>query len=131
MEEAILHLYNKIVAKIPGNIIKEPGAFLSQYEKISDSTVEISVAVEVNEPEKKLKIPFELTELETHQDVIMHTTKGYADIDSDISIMYEWLKKHNERPATGFWIRHNAANDIAVASANNTLTIIQEIYSLQ
>ncbi|MFT3749443.1 MAG: hypothetical protein QM768_14045 [Agriterribacter sp.] len=130
MEEAILNSYNEIITQIPQDIIKEPGVFLSQYEKISDSAALLSVAIEINEPEKELKVPFELTELESHQAVVMRI-KSYSDIDSDVSIMYEWLKKHNERPATSFWVKHNPGNNVALASAANQLTIIQEIYSLQ
>ncbi|MFT3950270.1 MAG: hypothetical protein QM763_25110 [Agriterribacter sp.] len=122
MEDAILKSYNDIIAGIPQELIKEPGTFLSQYEKISDDAVALNVAVEINEPEKELKTPFELAELDSYPAVVMHTTKNYTELDADISIMYEWLKKHNERPATSFWVKHNPSNK---------LTIIQEVYSLQ
>ncbi|MFT4017103.1 MAG: hypothetical protein QM668_09090 [Agriterribacter sp.] len=130
IEEAILDSYNAIITQIPQDIIKEPGFFLSQYEKISDSAALLSVAVEINETEKEPEVPFELTELESHQAVVMRT-RSYSDIDSDVSIMYEWLKKHNERPATSFWVKHNPGNNVALASTSNQLTIIQEVYSLQ
>ncbi|PVD53210.1 hypothetical protein DC498_04855 [Terrimonas sp.] len=130
IEEAILDSYNAIITQIPQDIIKEPGFFLSQYEKISDSAALLSVAVEINETEKEPEVPFELTELESHQAVVMRT-RSYSDIDSDVSIMYEWLKKHNERPATSFWVKHNPGNNVALASTANQLTIIQEVYSLQ
>lgn len=93
MENTLIKSYNEIITAIPENLIKEPGAFLSQYEKISDSLIVLDVAVEITEPNQELKIPFEITELESHEAVIMRTTKGYTDIDTDISIMYEWLKK--------------------------------------
>lgn len=130
IEEAILNSYNAIITQIPQDIIKEPGFFLSQYEKISDSAALLSVAVEINETEKEPEVPFELTELESHQAVVMRT-RSYSDIDNDVSIMYEWLKKHNERPATSFWVKHNPGNNVALASTANQLTIIQEVYSLQ
>ncbi|MCC6289658.1 MAG: hypothetical protein IT249_17405 [Chitinophagaceae bacterium] len=131
MEDAILKSYNDIIASIPQELVKEPGTFLSQYEKISDVAVALSVAVEINEPEKELKTPFELAELDGYPAVVMHTTKNYKELDADVSIMYEWLKKHNERPATSFWVKHNPGNNIALASPDNKLTIIQEVYSLQ
>lgn len=131
LENAIWKSYNEIVSVIPENLIKEPGTFLSQYEKISDSSIVLSVAIEINESENELKIPYEVTELESHHAVVMHTTKNYTDIDGDVSVMYEWLKKQNVRPATSFWVKHNPGKNIAMASPDNKLTIIQEVYSLQ
>lgn len=131
LENAIQQSYSNIVADIPDYLIKEPGTFLSQYEKISDSAIEISVAVEINEPESELNIPYEITELDSYPAVVMHTTKNYTDIGTDVSIMYEWLKKHNERPATSFWVKHHPGNNIAMLSPDSKLTIIQEVYSLQ
>lgn len=131
MENAIIKSYNEIITTIAEPLIKEPGVFLSQYEKISDSVIILSVAVEINEPGNALKLPFELTELESHEAVIMRTAKNYSDIDTDVSIMYEWLKKNNIRPATSFWVKHNPGKNIAMASPDNKLTIIQEVYSLQ
>ena len=130
MENKLIKSYNEIIAALPENLIKNPGGFLSQHERIDDSVMVISVAVEINEPENELKLPFELTDMESHEAVVMHTTKGYSDMDTDISIMYEWLKKNNIRPATSFWVKHSPGNDVALIS-NNNLTIIQEIYSLQ
>lgn len=131
MENAIIKSYNEIITTIAEPLIKEPGVFLSQYEKISDSVIILSVAVEINEPGNALKLPFELTELESHEAVIMRTAKNYSDIDTDVSIMYEWLKKNNIRPATSFWVKHNPGNNMALVAPDNKLTIIQEIYSLQ
>lgn len=130
LENAISKLYDDITAALPASSIKEPGAFLSQYEKINDSLIALNVAVEINETEKELKKPFAITELESHSAITMHITKNYADLDTDISIMYEWLKKNNVRPAASFWVKHNPGNNIAMISPDSKLTVIQEIYSL-
>ena len=130
LENAISKLHNDIIDALPASSIKEPGAFLSQYERINDSLIALNVAVEINETEKELKKPFAVTELESHPAITMHITKNYADIDTDISIMYEWLKKNNVRPAASFWVKHSPGNNIAMISPDNKLTIIQEIYSL-
>ena len=131
VKDQIVYLYNTITAQLPAEEIKYPGNFLSQHEALNDSTVILCVAVAVTDTLQEVKEPFEMIEMDEHPAVIIQTQKSYTDMGEDISIMYEWLKNNDKRPATSYWIKHTPSADIAKATGKNSFTIIQEVYSIK
>ena len=131
LKDQIAYLHNKITAHLPAEEIKYPGTFLSQHEALNDSTIILCVAVAATDALQDVDEPFELIEMDEHPAVIIQTTKSYTDMDEDISIMYEWLKKNDKRPATSYWIKHTPSAGIAKATGKNSFTIIQEVYSIK
>jgi hypothetical protein len=131
VKDQVINLYDKITARLAAEAIQYPGTFLSQHEMLNDSSVVLCVAVAVTDNLRDVKEPFEMIEMDEHPVVIIQTRKDYTDMDEDISIMYEWLKKNDKRPATSYWVKHTPATGIAQASGNNNLTIIQEVYSIK
>lgn len=131
METTLNALYEKVTTVVPEAEITKPGIFLSQFEKLSDSTVKVCIAVEVSDETTSVKAPLELLETYDRKAIIIHSLKNYTDINDDLSVMYEWLKKNDARPATDYWIKHDLHSDIAQGPHNGGLTIIQEIYSLK
>ncbi|HTN08550.1 hypothetical protein [Agriterribacter sp.] len=131
VKEQIAYLHDKIIAQLPAEEIKHPGIYLSQHEALNDSTTMLCVAVAVTDALQEVKEPFEMIEMDEHPAVIIETQKSYTDMDEDIGIMYEWLKKNDKRPATSYWIRHTPSADIAKATGKNSFTIIQEVYSIK
>ncbi|HRP55359.1 hypothetical protein [Agriterribacter sp.] len=131
VKEQIALLHDTITAHLPVEDIKNPGTFLSQYEPLNDSIIILCVAVAVTDALQEVKEPFEMIEMDEHPAVIIQTQKSYTDMSEDITIMYEWLKKNDKRPATSYWIRHTPSADIAKATDKNYFTIIQEVYSVK
>ncbi len=131
MDAKLNELYTKIARAISEDEITHPGNFLYQFEKLNDSTVKLCIAVEVSEKTKSVKSPFELLETYDRKAIIIHSLKNYSDINDDLSVMYEWLKKNDARPATDYWIKHDLNKDLAKGPNQKGLTIIQEIYSLK
>ncbi|MBN8856775.1 MAG: hypothetical protein J0H29_00220 [Sphingobacteriales bacterium] len=133
MEITLNTLYRKVTNNIPENAITKPGCFLSQFEKLSDSTstVRVCIAVEVSDETTSVKAPFELLEVDDRQAITIHTLRNYTDLSDDLSVMYEWLKKNDARPATDYWIKHDLHTELAQGPNKSGLTIIQEIYSLK
>ncbi len=131
VKDQVIHLHNKITAQLPAAMIQYPGTFLSQHEMLNDSSVVLCVAVAVTDSLRDVDEPFEMIEMDEHPVVIIQTQKSYTDMDEDISIMYEWLKKNDKRPATSYWVKHTPSVGIAQAADNNKLTIIQEVYSIK
>jgi len=131
IEAALNTLYKEVTDNIPENAVTKPGCFLSQFEKLGDSAVRVCIAVEVSEETTSVKAPFELLEADDRQAIIIHTMRNYTDLNDDLSVMYEWLKKNDARPATDYWIKHDLHTALAQGPNKNGLTIIQEIYSLK
>ena len=131
VKDQIDYLHNKITTQLPTEEIKYPGTFLSQHETLNDSTIILCVAVAVTDTLQEVEEPFEMIEMDEHPAVIIQTQKGYTDMDEDISIMYEWLKKNDKRPATSYWIKHTPSADVAKATGKSNFTIIQEVYSIK
>ncbi len=131
VKDQVAYLYNKITDQLPVEEIQYPGTFLSQYEAVDDSTIILCVAVAVTDALQEAKEPFEMIEMDEHPVVIIQTQKSYTDMDEDIGIMYEWLKKNDKRPATSYWIKHTPSTDMAKATGKNNFTIIQEVYSIK
>ncbi|WP_152268971.1 hypothetical protein [Agriterribacter humi] len=131
VKDQIAYLHNTITAQLPAEEIQYPGTFLSQHEALNDSTIILCVAVAVTDALQEVKAPFEMIEMDEHPAVIIQTQKSYTDMDEDISIMYEWLKKNDKRPATSYWIKHTPSADIAKTTGKNNFTIIQEVYSIK
>ncbi|MCO5238470.1 MAG: hypothetical protein M9904_00315 [Chitinophagaceae bacterium] len=131
VKDQIAYLYRRITDHLPAEIIQNPGTFLSQYEVLNDSAVILCVAVTAADNLLDVKEPFDMIAMDEHPVVIIHTQRNYTDIDEDVSIMYEWLKKNDKRPATSYWIKHTPSADMAKATGKNNFTIIQEVYSLK
>lgn len=131
IKDGLTALHEKIIASIAPGMIKHPGNFLSQYEMVSDSTVKILVGVVVEGELDAVKMPLGLLEMDEHPAVIIHTDKCYTDLKEDISVMYEWLKKNDTRPATSYWVKHTTHPDLAHETNSDHLTIIQEVYSIK
>jgi len=131
MESTLNELYKKITKAVPAGAITYPGNFLSQFEKLNDSTVKVCIAVEVSDETTSVKTPMELLETDNRNAIIIHSLKSYTDINDDLSVMYEWLKKNDARPATDYWIKHDLNKDLAQGPNPKGLTILQEIYSLK
>ncbi|HRN54893.1 MAG TPA: hypothetical protein PLL71_00500 [Agriterribacter sp.] len=131
VKDQITYFYNTITAQLPAEEIQYPGTFLSQHEALNDSTIVLCVAVAVTDALQEVRDPFELIEMDEHPAVIIQTQKSYTDLAEDISIMYEWLKKNDKRPATSYWVRHTPATDMAKTTGKNSFTIIQEVYSIK
>lgn len=131
VKDQIENFHDRITAHLPAEDIKYPGTFLSQYETLNDSTIILCVAVSVSDALQEVKEPFEMIEMDEHPAVIIQTQKSYTDMNEDIAIMYEWLKKNDKRPATSYWIKHTPSADIAKATGKNSFTIIQEVYSIK
>ncbi|MFT3704046.1 MAG: hypothetical protein QM802_16890 [Agriterribacter sp.] len=129
IEEHISALYKKIVSALPADKISTPGTFLSQYEKLDDSTMQLCVGVEVSDEVTTAKKPFELMDVDGYPAIIIHTLRNYTDMNDDVAIMYEWLKKNDARPATSYWVKHDVSKDVAGVDKKK-LTIIQGIYLL-
>lgn len=131
VKDQVINLHDKITARLAAEAIQYPGTFLSQHEVLNDSSVVLCVAVAVTDSLRDVEEPFEMIEMDEHPAVIIQTQKSYTDMDEDISIMYEWLKKNDKRPATSYWVKHTPSTGIAHASGKNNLTIIQEVYSIK
>ena len=131
MESTLNILYKEVADNLPEDAVTSPGCFLSQFEKLSDSTVKVCIAVEVSDETTAVKAPFELLEADNRQAIIIHTLRNYTDLSDDLSVMYEWLKKNDARPATDYWIKHDLHKELAQGSNKKGLTILQEIYSLK
>jgi hypothetical protein len=130
IEDHITALHKKIVNVIPAEKISSPGAFLSQYEKINDSTIQLCVGVEVSDEINAVKAPFELMDVDGYPAIIIHTLRNYTDMNDDVAVMYEWLKKNDARPSTSYWVKHDLNKDVVTGVDKNKLTIIQGIYLL-
>lgn len=130
IEDHISALYKKIVTGLPSEKITNPGAFLSQYEKIGDSTIQLCVGVEVADDVNTVKAPFELLDVDGYPAIIIHTLRNYTDMNDDVAVMYEWLKKNDARPSTSYWVKHDLNKDVVTGIDKNKLTIIQGIYLL-
>lgn len=124
-------LHDRLIRKLPGETIESPDSFLSQYEILTDSTVLLTVAVTVDDELKNVKEPLEMIEMDEHPVVILHSMRSYTDMNEDINIMYEWLKKNDQRPANSYWVKHDISGALAKTGDNNGFTIIQEVYSLK
>ena len=98
VKDQVVYLHNKITAQLTAEAIQYPGTFLSQHEVLNDSSVVLCVAVAVTDSLRDVKEPFEMIEMDEHPAVMIQTQKSYTDMDEDISIMYEWLKKNEKRP---------------------------------
>lgn len=131
LREQVTVLHEELLKKIPSGEIQDPNIFLSQYELTGDSSVVLCVAVKVKDDFLNVREPFELMEMDEHPAIIIQTERPYTTINEDIGIMYEWLKRNDQRPATSYWVEHAASGEIAKASDQRSLTIIQEVYSLK
>lgn len=130
IEEKAGELYHSIINTVPQEYVLQKDIYISQHEMIGDSLVHIKVGVTVSDELLSVKEPMDIRDTEDHPAIVMHIEKGYTEINEDISIMYEWLKKNDARPSTGYWIEHTPLTAIAKNTVK-PLTIIQEFYSIK
>lgn len=131
VKDRISGLHNEILGRLAPEDIKNPGVFMSQYEMLEDSSVVLCVAVNVRDEFPDISEPFELIEMDEHPVIMIQTHRGYTNMDEDIAVMYEWLKRNDKRPATSYWVQHTPSTEIAQASGKTGFTIIQEVYSIK
>lgn len=124
-------MHDRLIRNLPGEMIKSRDSFLSRYEILPDSSLLLTVAVTVEDNLVNVKEPLEMIEMDEHPVVILHSKRSYTDMNEDINIMYEWLKKTDQRPANSYWVKHNVSGALAKTRDNNDFTIIQEVYSLK
>lgn len=132
IEDKINELHQTITNALPQEKILQKNTFMSQHEMLGDSAAQVKVAVMVADDLHTVQAPLDIRDNDDHLAIVMHVQKGYNEISEDVSVMYQWLKKNDARPSTGYWIEHNAATPvIAKNTAEQPLTIIQEFYSLK
>lgn len=131
MEARLPELYSKLSEQLDPAKIKQQGQYLSQHEMMDDSLAHVRVGVIVTDDVLHMNKPFDVMDIDEHQAIVMQINNNYAEINEDISVMYDWLKKNESRPAAGFWIEHASSNKLAQASAPGSLTVIQEVYSIK
>ncbi|MBX2922343.1 MAG: hypothetical protein KF746_09150 [Chitinophagaceae bacterium] len=124
-------LYQFIIHAVPQKDIIQKDIYISQHEILDDSLAYVRVGVSVTDDLLSVKAPLDVRDTEEHPAIVMRIAKGYTEINEDISIMYEWLKKNDARPSTGFWIEHSPSVAIAQNNVKHPLTIIQEFYSIK
>ena len=126
---AVIRLRKQIVAAIPENNIREEDLFYSQHELLPDSTAFVRVGVIVDHDLIQVPPPFDLLDMDEYAAIVMQVDRPYAEINQDVSVMHQWLKKNNARPAFDFWVEHHMAEDLTSEKA--PMTIIQEYYSVK
>lgn len=131
MEARLPELYARLSEKISPEQVKQQGQYFSQHEMMDDSLAHVRVGVIVTDEMLHVDKPYDLLDMDEHQAIVMQITSNYAEINEDISVMYDWLKKNESRPAAGFWIEHAPNKSIAQANAPRSLTVIQEVYSIK
>ncbi|MBX3256315.1 MAG: hypothetical protein KF862_19420 [Chitinophagaceae bacterium] len=124
-------LHQFIINSVPEKYLVQKDIYISQHEIFNDTLAYIRVGVSVSEDLFTVKAPLDIRDTEDHSAIVMYIEKGYTEINEDISIMYEWLKKNDARPSTGFWIEHTPSTAIAQNDVKHPLTIIQEFYSIK
>lgn len=124
-------LYASLLEKLGTTHVKSPGEYFSQHEMLNDSLAQVRLGVVVTNNLQLVKAPLDLLDMDEYQAIVMQVDNNYATMNEDISVMYEWLKKNDSRPAAGFWIRHHTNTDVAMTDTPERLTIIQEFYSIK
>lgn len=125
---AIENLRNKIIQIIPEKDIKEHDIYYSQQEILPDGNAYIRVGVIVDDKLLQVPAPFDVLDMDEYSAIVMHVNRQYSEINLDVSVMHQWLKKNNYRPAFDFWIEHHL-KDNSITDA--PVTVIQEYYSLK
>ncbi|MGN6491825.1 MAG: hypothetical protein ACTHLE_07500 [Agriterribacter sp.] len=132
IEDKIAELHQTILNTVPQEKILQKNTFMSQHEMLDDSTAQVKVAIMVADDLNTIQAPLDIRDNDDHRAIVIHVQKGYNEISEDVSVMYQWLKKNDARPSTGYWIEHDASVPvIAKNTAAQPLTIIQEFYSLK
>lgn len=124
-------LYASLLEKLGTTDVKSTGEYFSQHEMLNDSLAQVRLGVVVTDDLHQVKAPLDLLDMDEYQAIVMQVDNNYATMNEDISVMYEWLKKNESRPAAGFWIRHHTSNNVARTTTPERLTIIQEFYSIK
>lgn len=132
IESKIGELHQTIVNALPHDKVLQKDTFMSQHEMIDETMAQVKVAVTVADDLFNVPEPLDIRDKDDHSAIVMHVQKGYNEVNEDVSVMYQWLKKNEARPSTGYWIEHSTqANIIAKNTVPQPLTIIQEFYSLK
>lgn len=130
MERSLPVLYEKLTSQVSPAQLKQQGQYFSQHEMLNDSIATVRVGAIVNNEVLTVKTPYDLLDMDEYQAIVMQINNNYAEINEDIAVMYEWLKKNDSRPAAGFWIEHTTNRSIA-QHTSQSLTVIQEFYSIK
>ncbi len=125
----IYQLRDRIVSTIPEASIKDHELFYSQHELLSDSMMYIRVGVIVYDDVILVPDPFDLLDMDNYPAIVMQVNRRYSEINQDVFVMHQWLKKNSYRPAFDFWVEHHMTDDLTLASA--PVTVIQEYYSVK
>lgn len=131
IETQLPGLYTQLAGQVKPAQLKQNGQYFSQHEMLNDSTAMVRVGTIVTDEVLSVKAPYDLLEMDEYQAIVMQINNNYAEINEDISVMYDWLKKNDSRPAAGFWIEHNEQKSLAQNNPAQSLTVIQQFYLLK
>ena len=97
---------------------------------INDSMVQLRVGATLRDSFAKVKLPLLKIEAPSYKALVAHVNGNLDQVEEDVKIMNDWLKKHAGRFAADFWLEHQYSYD-EKNQLNNSFNIVQPIYFLK
>ncbi|PWT97728.1 MAG: hypothetical protein C5B52_13390 [Bacteroidetes bacterium] len=123
-------LYRSLISNFKDAQLKYPGLIQTRMEMINDSMVRLRVGAVLKDSLLKVKSPILKIEAPSYKALVAHVNGNLDQVNDDVKIMNDWLRKHAGRFAADFWLEHQYSYD-----ENNQLTnsfnIVQPIYFLK